>query len=89
MKKRNDSKDDLKVANAWVGEGEFHLPETKGEELHVVAPKRIESGFRYSLAYSVTDPKILTHARIDEQRPHRNGEACPILNLGIHFLSQM
>src|ERR1700729_846437 len=51
--------DDLTVANAWVGEGELHLPEAKGEELHALAPKRVESGFRYSLAYSVTDLKIL------------------------------
>ena len=51
--------DDLTVANAWVGEGELHLPVAKGEELHALAPKRIESGFRYSLAYSVTDLKIL------------------------------
>ncbi len=51
--------DDLTVANAWVGEGELHLPDAKGEELHTLAPKRIESGFRYSLAYSVTDLKIL------------------------------
>jgi hypothetical protein len=51
--------DDLTVANAWVGEGELHFPDAKGEELHTLAPKRIESGFRYSLAYSVTDLKIL------------------------------
>jgi hypothetical protein len=37
----------------------LHLPEAKGEELHALAPKRIASGFRYSLAYSVTDLKIL------------------------------
>jgi acetoacetate decarboxylase len=51
--------DDLTVANAWVGEGELNLPEAKGEELHALSPKRIASGFRYSLAYSVTDLKIL------------------------------
>jgi hypothetical protein len=51
--------DDLTVVNAWVGQGEIHLPEAKGEELHVLAPKRVESGFRCSLAYSVTDLKIL------------------------------
>jgi acetoacetate decarboxylase len=51
--------DDLTVVNAWVGEGELYLPEAKGEELHALAPKRIESGFRYSLAYSVTDLRIL------------------------------
>jgi hypothetical protein len=51
--------DHLTVANAWVGEGQLYLPEAKGEELHALAPKRVESGFRYSLAYSVTDLKIL------------------------------
>ena len=51
--------DDLTVVNGWAGEGEIYLPETKGEELHALAPKRVESGFRCSLAYSVTDLKIL------------------------------
>jgi hypothetical protein len=51
--------DNLTVAEAWVGEAELVLPEARGEELHALAPKRIESGFRYSLAYSVTDLKIL------------------------------
>jgi hypothetical protein len=51
--------DDLTVANAWVGEGQLYLPESKGEELYALAPRRVESGFRYSLAYSVTDLKIL------------------------------
>jgi hypothetical protein len=51
--------DNLTVAEAWIGEGELNLPEAHGEELHVLAPNRIESGFRYSLSYSVTDLKIL------------------------------
>jgi Acetoacetate decarboxylase (ADC) len=51
--------DNLTVAEAWVGEGELNLPEAHGEELHVLAPRRVESGFRYSLSYSVTDLKIL------------------------------
>ena len=51
--------DNLTVANAWVGEGQLYFPESKGEELHALAPRRVESGFRYSLAYSVTDLKIL------------------------------
>ena len=51
--------DNLVVAEAWIGEGELDLPEARGEELHSLAPQRIESGFRYSLAYSVTDLKIL------------------------------
>jgi hypothetical protein len=51
--------DNLTVAQAWVGEAELNLPEAHGEELHALAPHRVESGFRYSLAYSVTDLKIL------------------------------
>jgi hypothetical protein len=33
--------------------------EANGEELHALAPNRIESGFRYSLSYSVSDLSIL------------------------------
>ena len=51
--------DNLTVANAWVGEGELNIPDAQGEELHALAPRRIVSGFRYSLAYSVTDLRIL------------------------------
>jgi acetoacetate decarboxylase len=51
--------DDLTVAGAWIGEGELNFPEANGEELDALAPKRIESGFRYSLSYSVNDLKIL------------------------------
>ena len=51
--------DHLTVANAWVGEAELNLPEAYGEELHALAPSRIQFGFRYSLSYSVTDLKIL------------------------------
>ena len=51
--------DNLAVAEAWIGDGELNLPEAHGEELHALAPIRMESGFRYSLAYSVTDLKIL------------------------------
>ena len=51
--------DNLTVADAWVGEGELNIPDAQGEELHALAPSRIESGFRYSLAYSVTDLRVL------------------------------
>ena len=51
--------DNLTVADAWIGDGELNLPEAYGEELHGLAPITIESGFRYSLSYSVTDLKIL------------------------------
>lgn len=56
--------DNLMVAGAWVGKGELNFPEANGEELHAFAPRRIGSGFRYSLSYSVSDLKILEdHAR--------------------------
>jgi hypothetical protein len=51
--------DNLTIAGAWIGKGELNLPEAHGEELDALAPKRIESGFRYSLSYSVSDLKIL------------------------------
>ena len=51
--------DNLTVAGAWIGEGELNFPDVNGEELHALAPNRIESGFRYSLSYSVSDLKIL------------------------------
>jgi hypothetical protein len=51
--------DNLTAAVAWIGKGELTFPETKGEELHALAPSRIVSGFRFSLSYSVSDLKIL------------------------------
>src|SRR3982074_2807924 len=51
--------DNLTVTGAWIGKGELNFPETKGEELDPLAPKRIESGFRSSLSPSVSDLKIL------------------------------
>jgi hypothetical protein len=51
--------DNLAVAGAWIGKGELNFTESYGEELHALAPKRVESGFRYSLSYSVSDLKIL------------------------------
>ncbi len=51
--------DNLTVADAWIGKGELKFPEANGEELDALAPKKIESGFRYSLSYSVSDLKIL------------------------------
>jgi hypothetical protein len=43
---------------------ELNFTETNGEELHVLAPPRIESGFRYLLSYSVSDLKIMAHKRL-------------------------
>jgi hypothetical protein len=51
--------DKLTVVGAWIGKGELNFPEANGEELHALAPNRIESGFRYSLSYSISDLRIL------------------------------
>src|SRR4051812_42433678 len=51
--------DNLTVVGAWIGKGELNFLEANGEELQALAPKRIESGFRYSLSYSVSDLKFL------------------------------
>jgi hypothetical protein len=37
----------------------IHRASANGEELNAFAPGRIESGFRYSPSYSVSDLKIL------------------------------
>jgi len=69
--------DNLTVADAWVGEGELNIPDAQGEELHALAPSRIESGFRYSLSYSVTDLRILEdHTSKYPEHFRRCGEAC-------------
>jgi hypothetical protein len=69
--------DNLTVAEAWVGEAELVLPEARGEELHALAPKRVESGFRYSLAYSVKDLKITRrlYPQLARTTRLRHGEA--------------
>jgi hypothetical protein len=36
--------DNLTVAGAWIGKGELNFPEVNGEELHALAPNRIELG---------------------------------------------
>ncbi len=56
--------DNLTIASAWIGEGELDLREASGEELHALAPDRIEFGFRYSLSYSVSDLRILEDHRL-------------------------
>ena len=46
---------------AGSAKASFNFPEADGEELDALAPNSIESGFRYSLSYSVSDLKILKH----------------------------
>jgi hypothetical protein len=51
--------DNLALANAWTGDAEILFPETSGEEMHVLAPDKVGMGFRFSMAYTVTDLKVL------------------------------
>src|SRR5580704_7959512 len=50
---------DLKIEQAWVGDGTLTLPVAKGEELSDLAPIRCGKGIRASMAYIVDDLKTL------------------------------
>ena len=50
---------DLKIAQAWIGEGPLTLPVCRGEELSDLAPIRCGKGLRASMAYIVDDLKTL------------------------------
>ena len=50
---------DLKIAQAWIGEGSLTLPVCRGEELSDLAPIRCGKGTRASMAYIVDDLKTL------------------------------
>jgi hypothetical protein len=51
--------DDETIADAWTGTSELDFLEIPGEELHDLAPVRTGMGFRYELAYTVTDLRTL------------------------------
>jgi acetoacetate decarboxylase len=51
--------DDLALVDLWTGDAELTMPEARGEELHTLAPMRVGAGYRYGMAYSVTDLRIL------------------------------
>ena len=51
--------DDLKVVDAWAGEGMVTFPEAAGEELSALAPVRNGAGFRMGISYTVTDLQLL------------------------------
>jgi acetoacetate decarboxylase len=51
--------DDQTITNAWAGSSELEVPEVPGEELHDLAPLRTGAGFRFELAYTVTDLRTL------------------------------
>lgn len=50
---------DVKIADAWVGDGSFQLPAADGEDMSDLAPLRTGKGVRASLAYVVDDLKTL------------------------------
>jgi hypothetical protein len=54
---------DVKIEQAWIGEGSLKLPVCKGEELSDLAPVRCGTGSRASLAYVVDDLKTLKDLR--------------------------
>jgi len=51
--------DDLAGVDVWHGSAELSLPEGQGEAMHRLAPRRIGRGYRFGMAYPVTDLKIL------------------------------
>jgi acetoacetate decarboxylase len=50
---------DVKIEQAWSGEGLLILPVAAGEELSDLAPIRCGKGIRASMAYIVDDLKTL------------------------------
>jgi acetoacetate decarboxylase len=50
---------DVKIEQAWVGEGSLTLPAARGEEMSDLAPVRCGKGIRASMAYIVDDLKTL------------------------------
>jgi len=50
---------DVKIEQAWIGEGSLTLPVCKGEEISDLAPIRCGAGIRASMAYVVDDLKTL------------------------------
>jgi len=54
---------DVKIEQAWIGEGSLTLPVCRGEEVSDLAPVRCGSGLRASLAYIVDDLKTLKDLR--------------------------
>jgi len=46
---------DVKIEQAWIGEGSLTLPVCRGEEMSDLAPVRCGKGIRASMAYIVDD----------------------------------
>ncbi|HEY3856477.1 MAG TPA: acetoacetate decarboxylase family protein [Verrucomicrobiae bacterium] len=54
---------DVRIEQAWTGEGFLTLPNCKGEEVSDLAPVRCGRGIRASMAYVVDDLKTLKDLR--------------------------
>lgn len=54
---------DVKIEQAWIGEGSLTLPICMGEEISDLAPIRCGNGIRASMAYIVDDLKTLKDLR--------------------------
>ncbi|KQV82686.1 acetoacetate decarboxylase family protein [Rhizobium sp. Root1220] len=51
--------DNLTFADFWAGSAELTIPEVQGEDMHSLAPREVGRGYRFGMAYSVTDLPIL------------------------------
>jgi len=51
--------DNLAIVDLWSGKAELSIPTVAGEDMHLLAPKRVGRGFKLGMAYSVTDLRIL------------------------------
>ncbi len=51
--------DNLQIVDLWIGDADLDIFPARGEEIHRLAPVKVGSGFRYGLAYSVTDLRVL------------------------------
>jgi len=51
--------DNLAIVDVWAGSAELRIPEVDGEELHLLAPRKVGRGYRLGMSYSVTDLRIL------------------------------
>jgi acetoacetate decarboxylase len=54
---------DVKIEQAWIGDGSLKLPVADGEEISDLAPLRTGKGVRASMAYIVDDLKTLKDLR--------------------------
>jgi len=51
--------DDLTVIDLWSGDAELELPKAIGEELHELAPKKMGTGYRFSMSCSIIGLTVL------------------------------